>query len=393
MNEAMLAVSRDVFASIKASLRPLIDRVEALEKGAPTEIELAVRRAMETVPKPQDGKSVDVTQLFAEIGAAAARAVEQLPKPKDGEPGKNADAEAIKADVMARVLKAMDELPAPRNGVDGDPGLPGKDGDPGLPGDKGDKGERGSDGDKGDPGAKGDPGERGERGTGDKGDPGEKGDSGDRGQSGPAGDKGEPGEKGQDADPALVAELVSKTVGEMLPGLIQKAMEAAGPAIVAKMLELAPKPEKGERGQDGDPGEAGNSVEIEDVRALIVRQLALLPPAEPGKDADPEIMLAMIRREVALLPKPRDGFSLDDINLESKDGGRILVLKFTGGGHEITRELKLDVIIDRGVFRLGQEYQKGDCVTYGGSMFIAKTETTNTPPGDDWRLSVKSGRR
>lgn len=295
MSDAIAAMTGDVFAAMKGwvrrSMDPILARVEALEKGAPTEIELAVRRAMDALPKPQDGKSVDVAVLLGEIRKAAADAVETLPKPKDGkdfdpaaleeavqrrfdalpkakdgENGKDADAEAIKADVMERVLKTLDQIPPPKDGA------------------KGDRGEKGEDGEKGEA-IKGDPG-----------DPGKPG-----GQGIP-GDKGDPGPAGKDADPALVAKLVADTVAATLPGLLQKAIEAASPDLIAKMLAQAPKPRD------------GASVTVEDVapllRAEVDRAVKDLPtPKEglPGKDADPAAIVAAVAKAVEALPKPQDG--------------------------------------------------------------------------------------
>jgi hypothetical protein len=51
------------------------------------------------------------------------------------------------------------------------------------------------------------------------------------------------------------------------------------------------------------------------------------------------------------------------------------------------------VPIDRGVYREGTAYERGDSVTWGGSSFIAQRATTGKPEvSEDWRLSVKRGR-
>jgi len=52
------------------------------------------------------------------------------------------------------------------------------------------------------------------------------------------------------------------------------------------------------------------------------------------------------------------------------------------------------LVIDRGVFRADGLYDKGDGVTFGGSFWIAQTETAARPGegNTDWRLAVKKGR-
>jgi hypothetical protein len=51
-------------------------------------------------------------------------------------------------------------------------------------------------------------------------------------------------------------------------------------------------------------------------------------------------------------------------------------------------------VIDRGVFKDGTEYDKGDGVTWGGSFWIAQRDTQSKPDAGngDWRLAVKKGR-
>ena len=48
--------------------------------------------------------------------------------------------------------------------------------------------------------------------------------------------------------------------------------------------------------------------------------------------------------------------------------------------------------IDRGVYRAGVVYTKGDGVTYGGSYWIAESDPTGPPPVNGWRLAVKGSK-
>jgi hypothetical protein len=53
----------------------------------------------------------------------------------------------------------------------------------------------------------------------------------------------------------------------------------------------------------------------------------------------------------------------------------------------------LPIVVDRGVFKPGTTYEKGDGITWGGSFWIAQRSTEAKPEVDDsWRLSVKRGR-
>ncbi len=47
-------------------------------------------------------------------------------------------------------------------------------------------------------------------------------------------------------------------------------------------------------------------------------------------------------------------------------------------------------IRDCGVWRHGQRYERNSLVTDGGAAWIAKSDTSNRPPGDDWRMAQKS---
>jgi collagen type III alpha len=390
MSEGVIHATRDYLAR---NVAPLKRRVELLEQRAPEKGEKG--------DPGKDGQSVDPSVIIK----AAVDAVAALPKPRDGIDGKDADAEAIAQKAIDVVVKFLDDVPIP------------KDGAPGARGADGTKGERGEQGEKGERGEKGDPGEPGTAGK--DGAPGLSGKDGERGLAGKDGKDGAPGApglKGQDADPALVAEMVSKAVAEALPLMLQKALEAASPDFIAKMLAQVPKPADGKdgrdgidgvngkdgsdgiAGKDGADGAAGKDVEIETVRSLIVRELGFLPPAQPGKDADPEVMQAMILRAVDDLPKPKDGedgLGFDDLTIEEKDE-RTLAFVFRRGDRQKRFDYKLPTLIDRGTYKSGAVYERGDTITYGGSLFIAQRDTLPTEKPEDgsgaFRLAVKRGR-
>lgn len=111
-----------------------------------------------------------------------------------------------------------------------------------------------------------------------------------------------------------------------------------------------------------------------------------------GADAD----MSMIERTIAdcikKLPPARDGadgLGFDDLDLEDGDDG--VFLAFSRGDE--TKRFRLPVVADRGVYKALTTYHKGDGVTWGGSYWIARGETSAKPGLDEaWRLAVKKGR-
>lgn len=194
----------------------------------------------------------------------------------------------------------------------------------------GPQGEKGDVGPEGRVGATGSPGERGERGE--KGEPGERGEKGlqgDVGPAGPVGDRGERGEKGEAGEKGLTGD--------------------AGP-IGEKGLD-------GRDGRDGQPGPVGERGEKG-------------ADGQPGKDG-------------------RDG-TLEDATFEQIDD-RVAELKRADGS--FLGRMVFSHPIYRGLWKHGEEYVRGDSVTFGGSQWIAMGLTTEKP-GDgatSWRLAVKRG--
>lgn len=65
----------------------------------------------------------------------------------------------------------------------------------------------------------------------------------------------------------------------------------------------------------------------------------------------------------------------------------------TTAGQIIEKIFRMPVVVDKGVFREGTEYKKGDGVTWARHYWIAQQDTTEKPePGPIWRLAVKGGR-
>lgn len=88
-----------------------------------------------------------------------------------------------------------------------------------------------------------------------------------------------------------------------------------------------------------------------------------------------------------------DGFGFDDLCC-SYDGDRTITVAFVRADRTKEFSFKMPFPLDRGVFRAGTIYDRGDSVTYGGSCWIAQKDEPHGKPGEspDWRLSTKHGR-
>lgn len=177
-------------------------------------------------------------------------------------------------------------------------------------------------------------GRDGEPGTqGPKGDAGVRGERGERGETGAAGEKGEAGRDGRDG--ASIIGLVIDRAGHLVATLADGVSRDLG-LIVGK---------DGIDGKDGAAGSAG-----------------------------------------------RDGFGFEDLSAEIVNE-RDLVLTFIRGEERKAFALPLPIVVDRGVFKAGTEYRRGDSVTWAGSSWIAQEDTIDKPDtGKGWRLAVKRGR-
>jgi hypothetical protein len=146
-------------------------------------------------------------------------------------------------------------------------------------------------------------------------------------------------------------------------------------AVIASILKQIPIPKDGKDGRDAP---------AVDVDQVVRDVLKMVPPPLDGRDGQPG-------KDGKKGEDGRDGMSPENFDAEMKDG-RTLVIKFSSGGREFVKELKLDVPLYRGVYQAG-EYEKSDTVTYGGSLWIALKKTREAPSGGspDWKLAVKKG--
>ena len=76
------------------------------------------------------------------------------------------------------------------------------------------------------------------------------------------------------------------------------------------------------------------------------------------------------------------------------DGERLITVKVTNGERTKAFPIKIPSMIYREVHRLNSPYEKGDCVSFGGSIWTALRDTAEKPGNgcEHWKLSVKHGR-
>jgi integrin beta 3 len=155
-------------------------------------------------------------------------------------------------------------------------------------------------------------------------------------EPGPAGPPGLPGPPGADGkDGVGLASSVIDRNGELVMTMTDGRTQSIGPIV----------------GKDGAPGADG----------------------APGRDG-------------------KDGVGFDDMSVEY-DGERALKLVYEHG--EVVKEfaLNLPITIYRGVYSTGKQYERGDEVTWAGSMWIAQKATVARPGLDgEWQLATKKGR-
>jgi hypothetical protein len=188
---------------------------------------------------------------------------------------------------------------------------------------------------------------------------------------------------GKDADPEQVAALVRQEAGRILAGWERPKDGKDG----------APGRD-GENGADGAPGQDGadgqpglNGKDGLDVKDLFVADGGeLVATFSDGRSKN----LGQFRGKDGEPGKPgADGVGFDDLDLVETEAG--VFLRCIKG--ETVKEWRLPIVIDRGVFKEGQTYRKGDGVTYGGHYWIAQGETVEKPDtGKGWRMAVRKGR-
>lgn len=269
------------------------------------------------------------------------------------------------------------------------------------------------------------------------------------------------GRDGADVDPdALVATVmgrVSAKIAELVAQEVTKAvaaierpkdgqdgkdgkdgqsvtLEQLMPAIageVTKAVEAIPRPKDGAPGQNGKDGQDGQSVTLEQLAPVIVAEVtkaveAIPRPKDgaPGHDGvgvagallDNAGNLVLTLSNGTLHPlgvvvgakgdpgqdgrdgkDGADGFGFDDLQVDH-DGEQTVSFVFRQGERVKSFPVTFPVPIHQGVWSATKGYVRGQCVSWGGSTWMATRETAGLKPGDGspektgWLLVTKAGR-
>lgn len=236
--------------------------------------------------------------------------------------------------------------------------------------------------------------------------------------------------------------LDTKAIAAALSPIIKEHVEAATAPLLRRIDELERRqPNPGERGADGQPGAAGKDCDMAAVMARVDEFLKSIPAPENGRDgADGKdgapgekgvdgrhgedgkpgadgvgLAGALIDRTGALIvtlsngetrslgpvvgrdgvdgERGAAGFELTDFDSDWRPDEKLLVLSWDSGEIKYSHELFVPYLRDAGVWTEGAAYMKGDCVTWGGSLWTAQDDTSEKPEtGKTWRLAVKRGR-
>jgi hypothetical protein len=222
-------------------------------------------------------------------------------------------------------------------------------------------------------------------------------------------------------------ETIGQVVGKDGDSLTVEDVRPLLTELVAAAVKALPAPEKGE------PGE----VDMEAVATIVTEQVkaevAKLPAPKDGEsvtiDQVQPLLAGLVDAAVKALPAPKDGvglagatidrngalivtlsngepvdlgpivgkdgetFTLDDFDIEQIDE-RTFKFKFTRGDACHSFEFAFPIVLDRGVWVDEKLYERGDAVSWAGSLWIAQRDAPGKPDTADggWRLAVKRGR-
>lgn len=127
------------------------------------------------------------------------------------------------------------------------------------------------------------------------------------------------------------------------------------------------------------------ALEVTRQTAALTREAPKVTEGPPGKDGRDGVDGKDGRDGVDGTPGEKGERGADGIGTPEELDARI-ELRF--------RDLVVRSFADvyRDIYRDGEEYTRGDVVTWGGSLWLAKAETRSKPGTDDgWKLIVKKG--
>jgi integrin beta 3 len=212
---------------------------------------------------------------------------------------------------------------------------------------------------------------------------------GEKGEQGPPGERGPEGPQGLSVKASEVAQAIldSPPARDMLRG---------------EKGDQGTAGEPGEKGEQGPPGERG--FDGKDALEIVIQ-----PDLDPDKSYPRGTFavhaggLVRSARKTTPLAEAAGlegagwvvivrGIASAEVEYPSERTMRT-VFTYTDGAKSVT-EVRYPGPLDKGIFREGEAYERGDGVTFGGSWWIAQVDAPTTKPGTsaEWRLAVKKGR-
>jgi hypothetical protein len=190
-------------------------------------------------------------------------------------------------------------------------------------------------------------------------------------------------------------------LSDMLAGIVAEEVSKAVTPLNAKIAELearepvaGPPGAKGERGEPGEKGLDGK----DGTDGLTGKDGAGI--ADLLRDNEGNLVATFTDGRLKNLgpiqgangKDGRDGFGFEDMDVCVLDDDRTIELSFKRGEEEKAFTFKWPTVIYRNVFKEGEQYEAGDMVTWGGSLWHCDKATSAKPGTDDWTLACKKGR-
>lgn len=221
----------------------------------------------------------------------------------------------------------------------------------------------------------------------------------------PAGPKGEKGEDGRPGESIKGDRGEDGRPGATIigpPGKDGKDGLDAKPAIDGKDGKPGEKGIDGKDGRDGRDGIGKDGRNGENGRDAL--QIEILPMVDSAKSYPRGTFAChdggLVRAKANT--KPGDVSDWDvivrgvsDFHVKQHEDLRTYSfhVRYTGEAEsQCTEIFSIPALLDRGIFRDGTEYEKGDVVTWDSSMWICLADATKAKPATaDWRMSVRKG--
>jgi len=189
--------------------------------------------------------------------------------------------------------------------------------------------------------------------------------------------------------PAIVAASVSEAIGNIPPPRDGKSVtiEDVAPLIASEVQRQVTELPKAKDGRDGVDGKDGIGL----AGAIIDRNGGLVITLSNG---EVKSLGSVVGKDGNPGRDGRDGFSLDEFDATLMEDGRTVLLSFDRAEQSFKVELGFPVMLYRGVYKDDHAYERGDTVTWGGSLWHCDAETTEKPGEGSkaWTLCAKKGR-